>query len=189
MWRLNSVLLESVWNLVDFRSTLLFRLTPMQSIDEIEWWKLIRNLEQIKMHMKLCFPNLFMENVRILCKLCFINFLAHKPILWGYCYPCFGLPGLAALLTLGRSVCVTYFLRFTSGARPADLLVISMESKPISSFYLRAGIGGARNRDINFTAECSIFIVHIIQNIFLHNINSFTGSNTSINVVSTFHIL
>ena len=32
---------------------------------------------------------------------------------------------------------VTHFLRFTSGATPADLLAVSMAAKPISSTYLQ----------------------------------------------------
>ena len=44
-------------------------------------------------------------------------------------------------LHLGRGLCVTHSLRLTSGVTPADLLVASMAAEPISSTYLRAGIG------------------------------------------------
>ena len=39
---------------------------------------------------------------------------------------------------------VTHFLRFTSGAMPANLLVARMAAEPFSSMYLKAGIGGIK---------------------------------------------
>ena len=53
-------------------------------------------------------------------------------------------PEWAASFTLGRGVCVTCSLRFTSGVMTADLLVASMAAKPFSSTYMQAGIGGAQ---------------------------------------------
>ena len=43
---------------------------------------------------------------------------------------------------LGGGIHVTCYLRFTSGATPADLLAASMAVKPFSSTYLQACIGG-----------------------------------------------
>ena len=45
--------------------------------------------------------------------------------------------------------CLQTSLRFSSGATPASLLAASMAAKLIASMYLRAGIGGARNRDLS----------------------------------------
>ena len=42
---------------------------------------------------------------------------------------------------------MTHFLKFTSGATPANLLVASMAAELISPTYLRADIGGAWNWD------------------------------------------
>ena len=39
------------------------------------------------------------------------------------------------LFQLGRGICVTWFMRFTSGATPADLLVASMAAEPFSSTW------------------------------------------------------
>ena len=76
----------------------------------------------------------------------------HESFLWGHWYPCFGLlvtsplgsKARVALFTLGRGVYVTHSLRFSSGAAPADFLDASMAADPISSTYLRPGIGGVR---------------------------------------------
>ena len=51
------------------------------------------------------------------------------------------------ICTWWKCICYT-FLRFTSGATPADVLVTSMAAKLVSSTYLQAGIGGARNWDL-----------------------------------------
>ena len=48
----------------------------------------------------------------------------------------------AILFALGRDVCVTCSLWFTSGTTPTDLLVVSMAAEPISSTNLWPGIGG-----------------------------------------------
>ena len=40
-------------------------------------------------------------------------------------------------------------MRFTSGAKPADLLAASMAVKPYSSTYLGAGIRWAQNWDLS----------------------------------------
>ena len=53
-----------------------------------------------------------------------------------------------AAFVVGRGVCVTCCLRFTSGVKPAELLVASMAAEPFSSTYLWAGIGGAQNQDL-----------------------------------------
>ena len=52
-------------------------------------------------------------------------------------------PEWAALFILGRSIHDVHFLRFTSRATPADLLVANMATKPFSSTYLQTNIGGA----------------------------------------------
>ena len=62
-------------------------------------------------------------------------FGGHKSFLWGHWYPYFGLLVMspldlksewAALFTLHRGIHVTWFLRFSSGVTPADLLVASL---------------------------------------------------------------
>ena len=58
-------------------------------------------------------------------------------------------PELAALFAFGGGINATLSMRLTSGATLADLLVASMTCEPFSSTYLRAGIGGARNRDLS----------------------------------------
>ena len=55
-------------------------------------------------------------------------------------------PKWAALFVLGRGVYVTYSLRLTSGATPADLLLASMVAKSFSSMCLH---GGAQNHDLS----------------------------------------
>ena len=80
-------------------------------------------------------------------------------LLWAYWYPCFGLLVMSplgfkarvgsALLALGRGVCVTCSLRFTSGATPADLLAASMAAKRVSSTYLWTGIGRTWTWDLS----------------------------------------
>ena len=78
---------------------------------------------------------------------------------WGTDTPVFGFLvkyplGLKAILgslihTWLRQTCYT-ILRFTSGVTAADRLVASMAAAPISSTYLRTGIGGAQNWDLSY---------------------------------------
>ena len=58
-------------------------------------------------------------------------------------------PKSAALFALGRGICVTHSLRFTSGVAPADLLAASMASKPISSTYMQPHTGGTQIDDLS----------------------------------------
>ena len=53
--------------------------------------------------------------------------------------------------SLGFKASVQPYLHLAEayGATPTDLLAASMAAKPISSMYLQAGIGGARNRDLS----------------------------------------
>ena len=55
-----------------------------------------------------------------------------------------GPPHLHASLTMHHG-----FLRFTSSATPADLLVASMAAKLFSSPYLQTTIGGAQDWDLS----------------------------------------
>ena len=48
-------------------------------------------------------------------------------------------PDWAALFALGRGICVTCSLTFTSGVTPANLLATSMAAELISSIYLESG--------------------------------------------------
>ena len=78
---------------------------------------------------------------------------------WGTDTPVFGFLvksalGLKAIVgslihTWQRQTCYT-ILRFTSGVTAADRLVASISVAPISSTYLRAGIGGAQNWDLSY---------------------------------------
>ena len=50
-------------------------------------------------------------------------------------------PEWAALFALGRGVCITHSLRFTSGVTPANLLVASMVAKPSLPHICEAVVG------------------------------------------------
>ena len=58
-------------------------------------------------------------------------------------------PEWVALFILGRGICFTHTLRFTSGATPTDLLAASMVAKLFSSMYLWADIGWDQNQDLS----------------------------------------
>ena len=74
----------------------------------------------------------------------------------------------AALFGLSRGVHVTCSLRFTSGVTIADLLMASMAVRPLSSTYLRAGIGRARNRrTLYWLSYASLSGLHILSYHFL----------------------
>ena len=47
----------------------------------------------------------------------------------------------SALFELGRGICVTHSLRFTSDVTPADLLVASMAAKPSLPHTCKALVG------------------------------------------------
>ena len=64
---------------------------------------------------------------------------------------------------LGRGACVTCSLRFTFGVIPADLLVASIAAERISSAYLRAGIGGAQNRNLCRLRLLETFLCNVPQ--------------------------
>ena len=77
---------------------------------------------------------------------CF-KFLEDISLFGGHWYPYFGVLATfpldfkarvgSALFALGRGICITQYLRFTSDATPANLLVASMAAEPISSTYLQ----------------------------------------------------
>ena len=58
---------------------------------------------------------------------------------------------LAALFTLGRGICVTCSQKFTSGATPANVLVVSMVAKP---FFCMALVG-LKTGIYRATGKCS----------------------------------
>ena len=82
----------------------------------------------------------------------------HKSFLWGHWYSCFGLLVTSHLAfkarvgslipTWQRHTCNT-FLKFTSGAIPANLLEASMAVKLISSTYLWPGTGGTQTGNLS----------------------------------------
>ena len=88
-------------------------------------------------------PSHSKSNLHLYLFLIFLNFGGHEYFMWGQWYPCFWLLVTSplgfkarvdsALFALGRDICVTCSLRFTSGATPADLLVASMAAEPMSS--------------------------------------------------------
>ena len=70
-------------------------------------------------------------------------FGGHMSFLWGHWYPCFGLLVTSALGfkarvdSLACFLACMLFLRFTSGATPADLLTASMAAEPLWPTYLQ----------------------------------------------------
>ena len=97
----------------------------------------------------------------------FLNFLTNvlegiKSFLWGHWYPCFGLPVTSIegfkvgwiFHFCAFSPARNGFLRFTSGAKPPNLLTASMVAKPfflidllVHIFTSIGSIGGTWKRD------------------------------------------
>ena len=69
---------------------------------------------------------------------------------------------VGSLIHAWQRVHVRCSLRFTSGATPANLLAASMAAEPISSTYLRPGIGGALKGDLSHHRR---FISNYLDNI------------------------
>ena len=103
-------------------------------------WKICRTVSRIRWHSVL-----------------FVGPLI--PLFWTSVDVSFGFQSQSGqpYLHFGRGICVTFSLRFNSGATPADLLVDSMATKPFSSTYLWAGIGGAQTQDLSCCcSKCEI---------------------------------
>ena len=75
----------------------------------------------------------------------FLNFRGHKSFLWGHWYPVLDFwwclpwvskPGWIPRLHALSPAC-NEFLRFTSGATPADCIEVSMAAEPFRSTYLQ----------------------------------------------------
>ena len=102
-----------------------------------------------------------MERILLECILGFFNFGEHI-FLWGHWYPCSRLlwcllwvskPEWTVRFTLSGGAHDACSLWLTSGATPADLLVVSVAAEPFQSTYVQTTIGGAPDWDLSSSAS------------------------------------